>query len=158
MKKRGISPVIATVLLIALVIAIALILFLWFKNLVKEPITKEFGTNIELVCNELDFDGSYSSGRIYLRNNGNIPIYNLKIIVYKERGHETIDLNERLKESGVSSWPDYGLTQGGVFNENLDLGTDYEKIIFVPVLLGKNDKGDYRVVTCQEKLHGIEAL
>jgi len=39
-KKKGVSPVIATVLLIAMVVVIALIIFLWFRGLTKEAITK----------------------------------------------------------------------------------------------------------------------
>ena len=36
LNKKGVSPVIATVLLVAMVIVLALIVFLWFRSLSKE--------------------------------------------------------------------------------------------------------------------------
>ena len=39
-RKKGLSPVIATVLLIGIVIALALIIFLWFRGTMKPAITK----------------------------------------------------------------------------------------------------------------------
>ena len=39
MNKKGVSPVIATVLLIAIVIVIGLIIFLWFRSLTKDALT-----------------------------------------------------------------------------------------------------------------------
>jgi len=44
--KKGLSPVIATMLLIAIVVVIGLIIFLWFRGMTEEAITKFDGTNI----------------------------------------------------------------------------------------------------------------
>ena len=56
MKKRGLSPVVATVLLIAIVIIIGLIVFLWFRGMTEETITK-FGTeNIRFACDDVYFE------------------------------------------------------------------------------------------------------
>src|SRR3989344_4073857 len=74
-SKRSVSPVIATILLIALVIIIALIVFQWMKGFTKEAITKFDGTNIELVCNDVQFEASYSNGNLVISNIGNVPIY-----------------------------------------------------------------------------------
>ena len=48
MKKRGVSPVIATILLIGIVIVIALIVFLWLRGMQQEAITKFEGMNVEI--------------------------------------------------------------------------------------------------------------
>jgi flagellin-like protein len=44
-NKMGVSPVIATVLLVAMTVVIALIVFLWFRQIGKEVVTK-FGENV----------------------------------------------------------------------------------------------------------------
>ncbi len=78
MKKRGISPVIATVLLIAMVVVIGLIVFLWFRGMIEEEGTK-FGKNVKLVCDDVNFEASYSGGVLSILNIGNTPIYKMKI-------------------------------------------------------------------------------
>ena len=67
-NKKGVSPIIATILLIALTIIIALIVFQWMKGFTKEAITKFDGTNIELVCNDVQFEASYSNGNLVISN------------------------------------------------------------------------------------------
>ena len=62
-KKRGISPVIATTLLIALVIIIFVIVFMWFRSTLKPAILK-FGENIELACEKVSFSADYSNGKL----------------------------------------------------------------------------------------------
>ena len=80
-NSRGLSPAITTILLIVMVIVIILIIFLWFRGMVEEGVTK-FGKNVQLVCGDVNFDASYSSGTLNIVNNGNVPIYNanLKIL------------------------------------------------------------------------------
>ena len=51
--SRGLSPTMATVLLIGLVILIALIVFLWLRGLSQEAVIK-FDKNAELVCDEVN--------------------------------------------------------------------------------------------------------
>ena len=40
-EKRGLSPVIATVLLVGIALVLASIVFLWAKNFIGEAVTKE---------------------------------------------------------------------------------------------------------------------
>ena len=47
--KSGLSPVIATVLLVGLVVVSGLIIFMWFRGLTQEAVVK-FDQNIQLVC------------------------------------------------------------------------------------------------------------
>jgi flagellin-like protein len=51
-NNKGVSPIVATVLLIAMVVVIALILFLWFRNMVKEEVVKFEEENIEMTCDK----------------------------------------------------------------------------------------------------------
>ncbi len=79
-SKRGISPVIATVLLIVIAIVLFLLIFLWLRGFQKEAITKQ-GTPIETVCLEVNFDATVDSNTNILQivNTGDVPIYKAKI-------------------------------------------------------------------------------
>ena len=55
MKKRGISPLIATILLVGLVIVIALIVFNWLSSLAQYKLD-ETGETIDIYSSNLDFD------------------------------------------------------------------------------------------------------
>lgn len=144
-NKRGLSPVIATVLLISIVLVIALIVFLWFKGMVQESITK-FGKNIELVCEEVQMDASYSD-KLYVRNLGNVYIYNLKAKIYTDKGHETIDLDT------LDTGSFQGLPPAGTWSYSPD-GT-LKKIILIPVLYGLDSDGEKGTYVCNER-HGVE--
>ena len=136
MKKRGISPVIATVLLIAMVVVVALIIFVWFRGMVGESATK-FGKNIELVCEDVEFDASFSSGdTLSIVNRGNVPIFQIRIKIFEEGGHTTEELDSD------DGWVDAGLGQGGTFSGSIDLeGLDPDKITVFPILIGTSKKG-----------------
>ncbi len=148
MKKRGISPVIATVLLIAMVVVIGLIVFLWFRGMVEEEGTK-FEKNIKLVCNDVNFEASYSEGILSVVNIGTTPIYKMKLKIFKEGSHETKDL--------AGNWPGLGLNQGGAFSGEIssEIGSA-NKIILIPVLIGSSSKGK-KQYTCEEQ-YGYEII
>ncbi|MDP2673006.1 MAG: type IV pilin [Nanoarchaeota archaeon] len=144
MRKRGVSPVIATILLIALTIIIALIVFQWMKGFTKEAVTKFDGTNIEIVCNDVQFDASYSDdGTLTISNLGNVPIYNFDVKAEYDGGHDTLDLKEN------SNFGD-GLSQGGVISVPFD-ASNYNKIILIPILLGVNKDGEQKTQACDER-------
>ncbi|MCK4552637.1 hypothetical protein KAT80_00340 [Candidatus Pacearchaeota archaeon] len=145
-NKKGVSPVIATVLLIAMVVVIGLIIFLWFRGLNEDAITK-FGKNVELVCGDVSFSADYDSysGRLSIVNDGNVNIFNMNIKIFKSGSHETKDLRENF-----NGWPKAGLNQGEATSMYVDFGSGVEKIILIPVLAGKSEKGD-RTFVCKEK-------
>ena len=150
-NHRGISPVIATVLLIAMVVVIGLIVFLWIRGMVKEEGTK-FGKNIKLVCDDVNFEASYSAGILSVVNTGNIAIYRMKIKIFEQGSYGTKDLKD-LSEN----WPSIGLNQGGAFSGDIssEVG-DADKIILVPVLMGKSGEGKKSYV-CEEQ-YGHELI
>ena len=132
-NKKGVSPVIATVLLVAIVIVIGLIIFLWFRGMVQEAIVK-FDKNIELVCGDVNFDVDYSDGNLNILNLGNVPIYKMKVKIYSDGGYETKNIDEVFGE-----WN--GLNVGGSYSGILDGSVNPEKIFLIPVLLGDSDSG-----------------
>src|SRR3990167_6150131 len=104
MNRRGVSPVIATSLLIAMVVVIGMIIFLWFRGFTEEAVTKFGGTNIKLICGDVSFDSSYSGGSIFLENVGNVPIYSFNLKVEKPGSHETLSIDDV-----VGDWTETGL-------------------------------------------------
>lgn len=136
---------IATVLLIAMVVMIGLVIFLWFQGMTRESITKFEGTNIELVCSDVSFDASYSGGEISIVNNGNVPIYGMKVKVVSDGNYDTSDL------SGFD-----GLGQGGSYSGSFNAGSA-TNIILVPVLLGSSERGE-RTFVCDENQQGYEII
>ena len=137
-NKKGLSPVITTILLVALVIVIVGVIFLWFRGMVEEGVTK-FGKNIQLVCDDVSFDASYSSGTLNIVNNGNVPLYNLNLQIATAGSYSTKSITDL---SAGSSWPKNGLNQGGTFSGNIqsDVGSA-DTITVLPVLIGTSSSG-----------------
>jgi len=108
MKRKALSPVIATVLLIAIVIIIALIIFLWFRGLSEEIITKFGKKNIKLVCADVKFKAEYSSLTLSVSNIGNVPLYDFNLKISGSGSYIT----KKLKEVSGTNWPSTGLSPG----------------------------------------------
>ncbi len=137
-KKKGLSPVITTVLLIALVVVIVSIIFLWFRGMVQEGVTK-FGKNINLVCDDVKFDATYAAGTLSVVNTGNIPIFRIEIRISNNGNFVTEDI---MNTSAGSSWPSGGLGQGATFSGNIqsDIGSAND-ILIIPELIGTSPSG-----------------
>jgi flagellin-like protein len=148
MKEKGVSPVIATVLLIGLVIALGLVVFFWFRSFTQEAVTKFGGENIQLVCNNVQFQGSYSStdGTIAISNTGNVPIYDFNIEINGAGGAYTTSTISSL----ISTWPKIGINQGGVFSASIasSLPSGSTNIVLIPILMGSTSGGQEQVYTC----------
>jgi len=138
--KKAMSPIIATMLLIAIVIVLALIVFLWFRGITEEAVTKFEGTNVKLVCEDISFDASYSDGNVYILNTGNVPIYKMRLKSFTDGSHTT--------ETITTNWPQYGLTLGGTYNG--EISGNVTRIILIPVLIGHSKRGDV-TYTCDER-------
>lgn len=147
-NKKAISPVVATILLISIVIVIGLIVFLWFRGITEEAITKFDGQNVKLVCEDVSFDASYSAGLVYISNTGNVPIFRMKAKIEGEGSFAT----EFVGDDGT--WPEEGLNQLGRYSGIIR--TEGEKITLVPVLRGRTSEGE-KTHTCDER-HGFEII
>ncbi|MBI2043213.1 hypothetical protein HYT25_02380 [Candidatus Pacearchaeota archaeon] len=151
-NKRGLSPVIATVLLVGLVVVSGLIIFMWFRGFIQEAGMKN-DQNIQLVCNDVQFDASYSdvTGDLAIKNIGSVPIYGFKVITSGPGGHDTKDLSELRAD-----WDDEndGLVEGEATLVNV--GGLQGDITLIPILLGTTQKGAQASFACDEKLYGRE--
>ncbi|MDO8468098.1 MAG: hypothetical protein Q7S56_04095 [Nanoarchaeota archaeon] len=141
--KRGISPVVATSLLIALVFILALIVFLWFRGFSQEAITKFGDQNIQAACGNVKLDVSYSSPVVVISNSGDVPINKIKI-QFSDSGTAT---TEDLEGFG-------GLPIGGVETVDISKYNSASKIILIPVLLGNSNSGKQNYI-CDKK-YGYE--
>lgn len=148
MKKKGVSPVIASVLLIGMVVALALIIFIWMRGFTQEVITKFDGQNVELSCENIQLDASYSSGELSISNRGNVPVFNAKLKVSSVSGTVTKNLRDSSED-----WPRYGLNPGDAFLGNIE-GLSGDKIILIPLLLGNSENGK-KLFSCEESKYGI---
>ncbi|MFH1307332.1 MAG: archaellin/type IV pilin N-terminal domain-containing protein [archaeon] len=77
-NKKGVSPVIATVLLIAIVIVIATIIFLWARGFIKESIMKQDKPDYQ-ACREINLETAINNDKLEIVNRGNIPVYIIDI-------------------------------------------------------------------------------
>jgi len=143
-RKRGISPVIATVLLIAIVVILAVIIFLWARGFVAEKAQK-FGRAVELSCAEVNFESGVFfdsvAGQYYLDivNRGDIPLYGFEVkelstgsVIVKETAIATVTIGKSIS-----------IPIGDVAS-----GTD---LLIVPVILGETDAGKV-AHTCPDNL------
>jgi flagellin-like protein len=147
-RKRGISPVIATVILISIVIILAVILFLWFQSFTKEAITKFDGQNIELVCEDVSFNPTYSSGVVYISNEGIVPIYEMNVKASGDGSSSEVEWNS-------GAWPEKGLSPGNVMSGEVNLlgFSEAKELILTPILIGTSETGQ-KTYMCDEKKYG----
>ena len=135
-KRKGVSPVIATTLLIAMVVVLGLIIFLWFRGFTEEAVTKFGGTNIKLVCQDVKFESNYYAGSLSLINTGNVPIYSVELKVESPGGHDTMDITD------ITDWPATGLNQGGSFTGDISsVSVSADQITVIPILRGTSKSG-----------------
>lgn len=156
-RKKTLSPVIATVLLVALVIVMGSIVFLWMKGSVKEVIYKFSNQNIEISCTDVSFDAEYSVKEgteiIYVINNGNIPIKDFKVQLIKSGTKTTFNLEGKDIIDSLNGETFSGISSGNgkkvdVSGENVG---NADEILVIPILQGRNDAGILKNYICDEK-------
>jgi len=137
-NKRGLSPMVSTVLLIVIIVIIAIIILIWGRGFIKEKLLK-FTKPIENVCSDVSVKPFVNKDDSYgFTNNGNVAIYQIDLKKL-ERGKSTIT---RIPESVIPG-------------ASIILGDDYlsgnvEEIKIIPVLLGKTSSGKTKEYTCPE--------
>jgi flagellin-like protein len=152
-KKRAVSPVIATVLLIMIVIVLALIILLWSRGFVKEAITKKIGDTektVEQYCGEVTLqpivhEGAEGDSRCFgFQNIGTVPIYKFKIKATITNSGETtnIDGNEPVN-------PGFSVLIKDEVGDCNDYN-QYEDVKVIPILLGTKKSGTAEPFECPE--------
>jgi hypothetical protein len=161
-EKRGISPVIATTLLILIGVTLAVIIFLWARSFVAEKAQKTVGSQpeaIEQFCDDVDFDAdvvSYNRNAktltVDIINRGDIPIHGVEIRKKSAFSVKIIGDNGPFDPlAGITS----GESRTGVVvpDKNSALSTSApENLIIVPVLLGTvGDSQEYKSYACADE-------
>jgi len=139
-EKRGLSPVVATTLLVGVVIILGVIIFFWARTVLPEIIYKE-SVNIKQFCDDTDFsvdaEMSGTSVNLTIINRGTVPIFGFSI---REVGVGGTD------DLGFAKFEDdsYGISPGQTARATLDPGSgssieDGDTLFIAPILLGETD-------------------
>tara|TARA_Y100000310_G_C20636460_1_gene791426 strand:- start:837 stop:1295 length:459 start_codon:yes stop_codon:yes gene_type:complete len=144
MKKRAVSPVIATILLITIGIVLATIIFIWATSFIGESVQK-FDKAIELSCDKVNFDAevSFSNSKHFLNviNRGDVPIYDLVVTSKQSGSRKTVDF-EGNKQGEVNI--------GETISFELDPLGNINELVVVPTILGESDTGK-KSYTCEDR-------
>ncbi len=138
---RGLSPVIASVLMILLVLVLAALIFLWARGFISEQIEK-FGKPIGELCGSVDFEVQRIGSDLEVINRGDVDIRHLDIKMFRggdsevEKFNFQIDAGESVRKSAVLTMKNNELP---------------DEIIIYPALVG-NVKGgsSNKVFTCMD--------
>ena len=153
MNKKGITPVIASVLLITLVIAMGATIFIFSEGITEKltggSITLQ-GKNIALTCGDIIFEFSYVDGKLYLTNPGNVPISSIKFKVYTDESYKTYDIKDL-----TSKWPEEGLKIGGAFSDDITFDANTNEVILTPVLMGNTNSGKEKEYVCERESYTL---
>ena len=149
-NKKGLSPIVATSILIVIVILLAIIILIWSRGFIKEAVIKEIAGNskrAEEFCREIGMRGFVNEDNTFgFENTGTIPIFAYRI---------------NLEKGGSSNIIRVGNDQGGSVNPG-DTAImsdeyqyhDYDSVKIIPVLLGKVE-GSTQSYDCPE-INGID--
>ncbi len=139
-KKRGLSPIVATVLLIALAMVLAMIIFIWARGWIFEQIEKK-GSPIDQVCESVKIKVDWVKG-----------LGKVTIVVVNEGpvGIGSLEIRQEGSDSSIPSVWNVSVPSLGTSGEKeILLGAGVDSLIIYPQLLGNiKGKQDNRVTTC----------
>ena len=146
MSKRGLSPVIATVLLVALALVLATIIFLWARTFISELVEKD-ESRIENSCERVSFvaEAFFSDGDIDITNTGNVPLFGARVLEKKVIGGSVIS-TDKFEEIIAA-----GETTSLKLNDDFAVG---DTMVLVPILLGET-KTELKAHVCDDSF-GVE--
>lgn len=155
LEKKGLSPVIATILLIFLVLVLAAIFALWARGFLTEQLEKE-GESVQTQCTRVKFraeinKGSSGSNKLILdiTNTGNIGIHGINVKYKKNVGYASQTAYINL-DAGRS-------TQANIEIQDSNVNfLDQDEITVYPVLLATVDGGsENKEYTCTDNSQRI---
>jgi len=140
-KKRGLSPVIASVLMIMLVLVLAAMIFLWARGFISEQIEK-FGKPVDELCASIDFRVEKVGNELEIFNRGNVDIWYLDVKMFKGG------------DSEISKF-DVAVNAGSAVREAITLvmddGSEPDETIVYPAILGSvRGKSSNKAFTCND--------
>ena len=142
--KKGLSPVIASVLMIMLVLVLAAMIFLWARGFISEQIEK-FGKPVSEACAAVNFDVVKVGDNLEVINRGNVGIRSLDIKMFKNGNSEIANFEFGGSEIGP----------GDAISEPIILlmedKTAPDSVIAYPLLLGSvRGKSTNKPFTCTD--------
>ncbi len=146
MNKKALSPVIATVLLISLVLILGIIIFLWARAFLPETIEK-FEGPIEDSCASTVFIADASAGMLSVQNNGNVPIQGFEVGI--RRGIGSLEYIQGGFSTGTPLIG--GATKSFDMNAATPSPQPGDELIVTPVLLGRTRTGDLKAYVCGDE-------
>lgn len=145
MNKKGLSPIIATAMLITLTLVLASIVFLWARGFISEQVQK-FGQPIERQCDNIEWEvsvrlSSPANAKFFeVSNYGNIAISSINIKKVFGRNEETENYKLELGKGKADT-----ITIDTIMTN----GENAEKVIFYPVLIGDTKDGENKGYPCE---------
>jgi len=153
-EKKGLSPVVSTVLLIVLALVLVVIVFAWARTWIGEKIEKDLGNGPEVIesfCKDVQFvaEANMLTGTIDVNNIGNIPLYGVEVSKRVSGGVENI--------GGARFNAGAGLPRGSGDRVEIDLSSVSigDEVLVTPVLLGETDEYKKTFVCAEE--YGVTA-
>ena len=140
-EKRGISPVVATILLVAIAIVAFVFILAWTRGFIQESIAK-FNEPVENSCERVLFNAMISEDNqlIYINNQGNVPIYGFNV-----------ELSSAGKSETGFIRPDDGNVYSGA-SDSIRASTAGQSVKITPVLLGEGkNTGSGKLYPCSTK-------
>lgn len=145
-SRKGLSPIVATVLLVVLVMVLAAIVFLWARGFISEQVEK-FGQPVDQACEGVSVDmdlfqtTSGSGGwNLAVANRGTVEIHHFDVKEFSEGNSDISQLDYPLGEGDSEEFPITFTT------------SDVERIVVYPVLLGSiKNKDKNTPYTCVEQ-------
>lgn len=110
-NKKGVSPLIATVLLIGFAIALAILVYFWWGNILREQAQKQL-VESPLICaeqvqlqvrdttcyNEVSSTGDYFV-LLYLENKGGVAIDDFRVRIVGSTSSTTVTIGDSLRKT-----------------------------------------------------------
>ena len=141
-NERGLSPVVASTLMILLVLVLAAIIFLWARGFLGEQIEK-FGNPIEQSCSSVDFKAELNGEQLEIINRGDIDIRHLDIKLTDFDGNSEVRRFDFSVDAGGE-----GVTKEIRLKIN---DKDPIETIIYPALIGNiKGKSSNKVFTCMD--------
>ena len=136
--KKGVAPIVTTVLLVLIVLVLATIIILWGTTFIPETLAK-FDEPVENSCITVAFTAEISGSEIFIVNSGDIPIYKLKL---RQEGVSSSDTQE--------TDDDFILNVGASKSVSVTLDPEADELQIIPVILGKTEDGKIQEFQCAE--------
>jgi len=154
-NKKGISPVVSTVLLVTIVVILGLIIFLWATGFMKERCQK-FDEVAANSCEKIRIDAQYSrvSDELDIINTGDVPVYKIALKISYEDGVDIEEFSPVNLNIGVSK------TINLLNDYSIDLSSygDYELEIIAILHGQKGEGGELCEYMCEKHPLSVEII